>query len=293
MAKRSFLFALLLFPLFLFGQNPTTNIYLFHLEQTEGKVVLSQPRYLTGFNARGYNNQPYFFSNEELYISVQTPEDTSQTEIYSLQLTKGERTRITATPEAEYSPVLMPNYYYFSAVRVERDPDRTQRLWQFPLDRMDKGKPIFPYIRNIGYYYWVNSRNVLLYIVNEPNMLVIANTLDGSHKKITTNVGRCFQRLNNGNIAFIKKEDNQKWTIEELNPTTLEFKPIIGALQGSEDFVILRDGTFLMGRGSKLFQYHPTKDEGWTEVVDLSHYRIQSITRLAVSADGKLALVAQ
>ena len=44
MAKRSFLFALLLFPLFLFGQNPTTNIYLFHLEQTEGKVVLSQPR---------------------------------------------------------------------------------------------------------------------------------------------------------------------------------------------------------------------------------------------------------
>ena len=289
------LFACLFVGLNVQAQHPNTNIYLFGMEfDNTGSPRLTEPQFLTEFNRHGYNNQPYFFTNDELYISVKTLDDTTQTEIYSLNLDKKLRTRITQTAESEYSPTLMPNYYFFSAVRVEMDEDRTQRLWQFPIDRMGNGKPVFPTIRNIGYHYWVNSRNVLLYIVNQPNLLVIANTQDQSYNQITSNVGRCFKRLPNGNIAFVKKETDDKWQLCELNLRTFQFSPIVSTLQGSEDFALLQDGSFIMGRGSKLYRYN-RKDENpdWEEFADLRYYDISSISRLAVSGDGKIAVVAE
>ena len=257
---------------------------------------LSSPKMLTAFNPIGYNNQPYWVSNDELYLTVRTLRDTSQTDIYALNLTKGTKMRVTATKESEYSPMLTPNVYFFSAVRVEADADHTQRLWQFPIDRLEKGKPVFPTIRNIAYYQWINQKNVLLHIDSDPTLLIIANTTDGSYKKITSDVGRCFQRLKNGNVAFIKKESTNKWYLCELNllDPNFAYKTITGVLNGSEDFAILDDGSFLMGNASKLYRFEPAKSErGWVEIADLRSFNIKSITRLAVSGDGKLALVGQ
>ncbi|MCB9283800.1 MAG: hypothetical protein H6563_06990 [Lewinellaceae bacterium] len=286
-------------PLFrLSAQIYTSHVYLFTLTKTEeAKVRLSEPKMLTAFNPIGYNNQPSWVSNEELYLTVRTLKDTSQTDIYALNLTNGTKMRLTATKESEYSPMLTPNPFYFSAVRVESDADRTQRLWQFPVDRIEKGAPVFPTIRNIGYYLWINQRNVLLYIDSNPSLLFIAKTTDGSYKKITSDIGRCFQRISTDKVAFVKKDAPNKWTLCELDLKDPEFgfKTITGTLDGSEDFAILPDGTFLMGNASKLYRYDRTKnDEGWVEIADLRTYNIKSITRLAVSPDGgKLALVGQ
>jgi hypothetical protein len=295
---RFYILILLITGAFVHGQAQiyTSHIYLFQLKKEDGKVRLQNPRMLTGFNPIGYHNQPFWVSNDELYLSMHTLQDTSQTDIYSLNLATGAKMRITATKESEYSPMLTPNPYYFSAVRVESDADKTQRLWQFPIDRMEKGKPVFPSIRNIGYYHWINQRNVLLFIATNPNLLVIANTTDGSYKKINSEVGRCFQRMPNGNIAFVKKDSPNRWTLSELNLLDPDFTPtpITSTLPGSEDFAIMDDGSFLMGSGSKLYRYEPKKtDQGWVEIADLRSYNIKSITRLAISGDGKLALVGQ
>jgi hypothetical protein len=278
------------------AQIYTSHVYLFQLKNESGKIKLESPKMLTSFNPIGYNNQPCWVTNDELYISVRTLRDTSQTDIYALNIKNGTKMRVTATKESEFSPMPTPNQFFFSAVRVESDADRTQRLWQFPIDRMEKGSPVFPTIRNIGYYHWINQRNVLLFISGNPNLLVIANTTDGSYRKITSEVGRCFQRLKNGNVAFIKKESPTKWTICELNllDPNFGFKPITVAKEGTEDFVILDDGSFLMGSASKLYRYDPLKsNQDWVEIADLRSYNIKSITRMALSGDGKLALVGQ
>lgn len=278
------------------AQIYTSHVYLFKLNSENGKVKLGSPKMLTGFNPIGYNNQPHWVSDDELYLSVRTLSDTSQTDIYALNLKNGTKMRVTATKESEFSPMLTPNPYFFSAVRVESDAARTQRLWQFPIDRMDKGAPVFPTIRNIGYYHWINQRNVLLFISGTPTLLVIANTSDGSYKKITSDVGRCFQRLKNNNVAFIKKESPTRWTICELNllDPNFGFKQIAVTLEGAEDFVALKDGSFLMGSGSKLYRYNPAdRYPDWVEIADLRTYNIKSITRLALSGDDKLALVGQ
>lgn len=277
------------------GQLPPSQVYLFQLVQ-EGEssdVWLSKPRLLTAFNPEGYNNQPSFFNNNDLYLTVQTPADTTQTDVYLLNLDKGTKTRVTRTAESEFSPTLMPDIYYFSAVRIEADENGTQRLWQFPVDRMEKGRPVLPNMRNVGYHTWISRYFVALFIVGSPNLLVIADTRDGSWKRVTTDIGRCMQKLPNNNLAFLHKESERRWTIQELNVLENTFKPLAPALMGSEDFVVLPNGTLLSGQGSKLYSFRPGKSQEWTEIADLRNYGIKRITRLALSADLKLALVGQ
>lgn len=290
--KQTLTFFLLLGGFLVFAQHPKSNIFLFQIEQLNDSVYrFREPKFLTDFNKNGYNNQPSFFSNDELYITVQTPFDTTQTDIFSLNLKTQTRTRVTMTTEREYSPTLMPDKQNFSSVRVEMD--NTQRLWQFPVNRLGKGQPVFNLIKKVGYHCWLNSEKLALFIVEDPqNYLVVANTKDQSSVRLTTNIGRCFQLLPNGNLAYVFKATDNSWYIQELDVQTYQSKIIVKTLTGSEDFVVLPEGTLLMGKGSVLYKYHPAFDKNWLPVGDFRLFGIQKITRLAVSADKKLALVA-
>lgn len=272
---------------------PQTNIYLFDLEQvTDSMWQFKNPQYLTYFNKNGYNNQPKFFTPEELYLTVQFPYE-DQPDLYMLNLKKKTKTRITDTKEGEYSPTLTPDRTSFSAVRVEADEAKTQRLWQFPLSRSNNGKPVFKYIKDIGYHHWLNASEVALFIVGEPNYLAIADTRTDKVRKIEEKVGRAFQTLPNGSVAYVQKIDDYNWYIKELNVYTKKTQKIIETLPGAEDFIILNDGSILMGKGSKIFKYHPSYDDNWLEVVDLRYYNINNISRLAISANNQIAIVAK
>ncbi len=271
---------------------PNTQLYLFQIDYDDGKPFLTQPVYLTAFNAEGYNNQPYFVSEDELYFTAQlADEEWQQTDIWSMNLKENTLTRITQTVESEYSPRLMPGSFYFTAVRVEADDEKTQRLWKFPLDHLDGGEPVFPTIRRVGYYAWVDGRRVLMFIVNDPPLLILANTKEYAWEKVTTEPGRCMQHRPDGKMLMVYKESPDKWVLVALDPETHEMETIVTCLPGSEDFVLLPDGSILQGNGSKLYCYMPGKSSTWEEIADLREYDILSITRLAVNKKGQLVLV--
>lgn len=253
------------------------------------------PRFLTAFNAAGYNNQPQFFSPNELYLTVQLPSDTTQTEIYALNLSLRTTSRVTATKTAEYSPTPLPGGKRFSAIRVEESG--AQRLWSFPLDRSDKGRPEFPQLTNVGYHCWLRDTLAALFLVGEndaPHALAIAGVRRQQIQRIAFNVGRCLQKTPDGRLAFVHKATDQTWYIKTYDPERGGVPEIlIKTLPGSEDFVVLADGTYLAGQGPKLFQFHPQRQKDWTPVADLSRHGVKSVTRLAVSTDGKLAVVVQ
>ncbi len=282
-------------------QLPNTNILLFNLEQkTDSIFLFSNPKFLTGFNTQGYNNQPCFMSNDELYLTVQFPEDTTQTDIYALNVQNNVMTRITATVESEYSPTLVPNrgeedyQSLFSCVRVEVDDENSQRLWRFPLDRSNNGQPVFTSIENIGYHYWLNYRDVLLFIVGNPHSLIVANTLNRSQKDVISHIGRCFQKMPNGDIAFVHKIDDSTWLIKRIHSRTFNTQLITAALPDSEDFAVLGDGTFIMASGSKLYKFNKALDTTWLEIADFSYYGMQKISRIAVNkTQDKIALVVE
>lgn len=271
---------------------PTCNLYLFDTEWRDSVLRFSDPQFLTGFNKNGYNNQPYFINNSELLITSAAPND-DQTDIYLLDLDEKSKLRLTRTAESEFSPKPTPDNLYFSVVRVETDEDRSQRLWQYPLDRQGEGKAVFKYLRGVGYYHWLDRFKVALFNLTsgDLNYLSLADTRDAAIQNLSPSVGRCFQNSPNGRLVYVHKITDGNWVIKALDKNTMDVQEITKTITGSEDFVILKDGSILMGKGSRLYRYHPLKSAAWEEVVDLKKTGVSNITRMAISGDGKLAVV--
>ncbi|MFZ4543979.1 MAG: hypothetical protein ACOYOA_08015 [Saprospiraceae bacterium] len=274
------------------AQLPATQLFHFKLTEVNGKYNLSKPRWLNQFNPKGYNNQPYFVNQDEVYISVQLPTDTTQTDIYSLNLVTKILTKITATAESEYSPKLIPGTSDFSVVRVDATKDKTQRLWQYPLNRSGGGKVIGENIEGVGYYHWINGEKALLFLVNNPqNELCLLSKTDNKIQKLRQVPGRCFSALNNGNIAFIEKTSEAETPILSLDPQTLKTRFIINTLPESEDFVVAENGTFFMGKNAYFYKFNPSTDKDWIQIANLREYGIKKIERLALNKLGDLIMV--
>lgn len=288
---------LLLLPAVLSAQGPGKNdILLFSLQKSADSTWRTDaPKFLTAFNRGGYNNQPNFFGNNELWLTVQFLKDTTQTEIVALDLLAKSQTRVTATPTtAEYSPTPMPGGKRFSAVRVEADGN--QRLWSFPLDRSDNGRVEFPKIYNVGYHCWLRDTLVALFIVGEdgqPHTLQIVGTKAQKPQRIASNIGRCLIKKPDGKLLFVQKATEQTWFLKAWNPGANLQEILVTMPAGTEDFTLLSDGTLICGKGPKLFQFKAPRDAEWKEIADLSKYGVKKITRLAASKDGKLAVVVE
>ncbi len=285
---------------------PNTNVYLFDLLNTDTNgYQLLQPKFLTNFNASGYNNQPVFINNDEMMLTVQVPGET-QTDLYHLNLADRVKTRFTGTYESEYSanpvPTLLDNIPVLAAkhsstsriscVRVATDENQTQYLWQYPYDRSGEGSAILENLTGVGYYAWSSASKVVLFIVGEPHTLVAVDLKTNDQVTITSNIGRCLRKLPNGDIAFVHMIDEKTWLLKRLNMTTYQPELITAMLDGVEDFALLRDGTFLIAQGSKIYKFNRNKDITWKEIADLSRYGLRDISRMAVNRAGtKIALV--
>jgi hypothetical protein len=286
-----------LMPLFLAAQKlGHHDVLMLRLTKSpEGVWQPSNPQFLTEFNPKGYNNQPAFFAENELWLTVQNPEDTAQTDLFALHLAKKTIQRITNTPQtSEYSPTLMPGGKRFSTVRVEADGQ--QRLWSFPTDHSDKGKPVLPLIHQVGYHCWLNDTLVALFIVGDktlPHSLQVVGIRSQLPRKIAANIGRCLLPTGDGRLAFVQKPTVTTWFLKTWNPTNNIQDILVKMPTGSEDFTLLPDGTYLAGNGPTLFYYKPGRDTDWHELTSLSKYGVKKITRLAAGKDGKLAVVVE
>ncbi|MBL7828289.1 MAG: hypothetical protein JNJ57_16780 [Saprospiraceae bacterium] len=261
---------------------------------SDGNWQTSAPKFLTAFNPKGYNNQPKFFSDNELWLTVQTPKDTTQTDIYALDLGLKTFTRVTETPKtAEYSPTPMPGGKRFSAVRVEEDDN--QRLWSFPIDRSDNGRPEFPDLYGVGYHCWLNDTLVAFFIVGDegqPHTLQVAGTRRQQAKKLASNIGRCLLKTSDGKLAFVQKPTEQTWFLKTWTPASNQQDIVVKMPAGVEDFAILPDGTYLCGDGARLYVYKAGMAE-WKEMGNLGKHGVKKITRIAASRDGKVAVVVE
>ncbi len=278
------LFTLLLFfsTTLLFSQPlPTTEIFLGELSVEDGRVILGEMKNVTQND--GYDNQPWFLPDGMSFLFSSVRADT-QADIFRYDIEDDTIVRITSTPESEYSPRLMPDGAHISAVRVEMDG--TQRLWKFNLDGSNP-EPVLKTIKQIGYYCWVDTNQVALYILGEPVQLALADIRTEKASTMANDVGRSLNIIPEVNtLSYVSKEDDSTWIIREYTPVLKHSVPIMSALRGSEDVAWLPNGTMLMGRGSMIYQYNYNIDSGWELCADLSGDGITGITRIAVNPEG-------
>lgn len=276
------------------AQAPPTQLYVFDIQVADTSVTLSDPRYLTAFNARGYNNHPNWVDANRLFASVKTP-DMAEPDVYLFDLADQSRTRLTQTASGEYSPKKRFQEGRFSAVRQEMSGrDTVLRLWDFPVDRSDNGAPVISNLAGVGYYEWLNNTQLVLFLVENPNRLVMTSSNGDTPRTLATNTGRTFTRLTNGNLVYVDKSATP-WRLMEKNLYQLgEPATVVAEMpDGVEDFVVLTDGSYLAGSGSKLYRFKPATPGNWRQVVDLTYYGLGDITRLALNGRGQLALVAE
>ncbi|HNM27868.1 MAG TPA: hypothetical protein PKL15_20645, partial [Saprospiraceae bacterium] len=169
--------------------------------------------------------------------------------------------------------------------------------WALPLDRSNGGYPVFPDLGNVGYHCWLRDTLCALYLVGEdnehPDKLVLAGTKSQKPLWIASKIGRCLLKTPDDKLAYVQKATDQTWFLKTYDLRAQKSDIVVKTLPGSEDFVVLPDGTYLAGNGPKLYQYKPGVQTDWKEIANLSRYGVKKITRLAYGKDNRLAVVVE
>jgi WD40 repeat protein len=261
---------------------PNTDILLVTMK--DGQVVADGVVNLT--DSDGYDNQPFFTADGHALLYTSFRED--QTEIYRADLATRTHTRLTHTPESEYSPTVLPAADGFSTVRVEADG--TQRLWRFDNDG-HAATLVLEAVKPVGYHAWADPNTVALFVLGDPPTLQLADTRTGRADTLARRIGRSLHRAPGGGISFVHKTTDTTWTIERLDPATRAITPIAATLPGREDYAWSPDGALLMADGAVLYTWTP-EDDAWHPLYDFSDAGVTTITRIAVHPEGAyLALV--
>ncbi len=287
MKKIAFLLLLILANKGAFSQADT-DIFIFQLMLNDEEIALTDGKNVT--KQKGYDNQPSFFNDVELYYTSATKE--GQTEIFSVRVDKLKTKQRTKTVESEYSPMLIPNSEHFSVIQVEQDG--TQRLWKFPIKGKEKPSVILENVKPVGYHVWNGANHLAMFVLGQPNTLQTANVSVQETKILVENIGRCFKNVPDSElVSFVHKISENNWEVKSLDIKTGEIKSLVPTLEGREDYAWVSGNTLIMGKGSKLFKYSVGIDGEWQEVGDLSMFGIYDFNRLAVSPNKKyLAVVA-
>lgn len=274
--------------LFLEAQVPTTNIYLFDFELDKNELTLNNPKLLTHFNSKGYNNQPSFFQEDLLYISSNY-KGNSNTEIFELDLRRQELKRVTKTTQSEYSPTLMPDGKHISLIRQKNTEPMDQHLWRYPLDMSGEGEAIINDLTNVGYHCWIGPYKVIMFLVDDPHKMVEYNVVDGQQEIIAEDIGRSLRR--DGNVLyFVEKVSRKFWYLKAYNFVFNTVEVIAQTPRETEDFALTDDGTFLMATGGFMYAFNAENDKAWRKVVDLRPLGLNKVSRIAIHGN-KIALV--
>lgn len=286
--KKALLYTLtLLCPAILQAQT-NTDILLMDMSVKKNELILSSPRNIT--NHPGYDNQPHFHKAQPLvYYSSANPDGKMDIRTYNLN-TK-QTADFTSTPENEFSPTLTPDGKHISCI-IQRENGQ-QDLDMYSLD----SKEVTLLIDNltVGYHAWIDSKNLLLFILAENGNELQHYNLDTKQNKVLAKgIGRSLHKIPGQNaMSFIDKSDSQQWQIKRYDINTGAITTIAPALGQKEDITWTQNGTILSSDGEKIYSYTPGKSKTWQVVtVQGDATLLKGITRMATNqANSQLAVV--
>jgi dipeptidyl aminopeptidase/acylaminoacyl peptidase len=273
---------------------PDTDIFLAPLTTADGRPSVGTPENIT--NTPGYDNQPSFTPDGGAVLFTSN-RGGKQTDIYRYDISTRRTTRVTNTPESEYSPTVTPDRQHISVIRVEAD--QTQRLWQFTLDGADPSL-VLADVKPVGYHAWLDDHTLALFVLGQPPTLQIADTKTGKAEIFARDIGRSLQRIPTSDaVSFVQREAASEagappilW-IRAFDSRVRQITELVRAVAGATeaDTAWLPDGTMLMAYKDTLYGWKLGQRD-WMNLADLGALGMHHVSRLAVSPRGdRLALV--
>jgi WD40 repeat protein len=272
------------------AQAPNTDIFLARLRRVRDSIVVGPARNLT--NRAGYDNQPSFTPDSRTILYTVVGSDR-QADIWRYDIAAKRTSRVTNTPESEYSATVMPGGRRISVIRVERDS--TQRLWSFAMDGSDP-QILLATLKPVGYHAWLGPAKLATFALGTPATLHVIDS-DGSNDQIRArDIGRALLRVPGKEAFSYTHRDSARALWIMTQPIVGESEvAIVKAPTDNEYHAWTPDGVLLTVTQGKLVRWNRAIDasSGWLPVADLSA-GVKNISRLAVSPDGKwLAFVAE
>ena len=258
-----------------------SEIFLFDVRVKNGQMILTNP--VNATNHPGYDNQPSFDPNQPV-VYYSSFNDEGRADIKSFNYETEKTNFITMTNEREYSPTVTPDGRYLSCI-IQRDND-AQDLGKYPRE----GGEAITLIDNliVGYHAWIDSDNLLLFVLGEPATLRWYNLATKTDKVLAENIGRSLHKIPGENaMSFVLKKGDGEWVISRLDVATQVITPIVNSLPGREDMTWTRNGSIIMSDGEKIFMLNTKKEKSWREIKVEASQAFQGITRLALGAGGK------
>ncbi|WP_436515399.1 TolB family protein [Ekhidna sp. To15] len=260
--------------------QPDTEVHLMDLRRSSEGLVIEKPINIS--SNEGYDNQPSFWSDGESVLYARNVE--GQTEIARYYLGSGNTMIITNTfGGSEYSPTLMPDGR-ISSIRL--DTTGLQLLYAYTFRGLDE--VLVPDLK-IGYHAWINSNEIVAFVLGEPATMQIINTRTNTARIVGENIGRSLHKIpGSSSFSYLDKSAEQ-WVIKSMNPETDQSAILTPAIERSEDYCWTPKEEIIMGSGSKLYVWK--RGSEWLEFADLKSSEITNITRLSASPDGKKLVV--
>ena len=265
-----------------------TEVYLFDLDMSNGKPVLSNPKNIS--NNPGYDNQPSFWDDDHV-LFASTRE--GQTDVLQFNVSEGSTSSwlTYTTTGSEYSPLRIPGKRAISAIRL--DVDGLQRLYEYDL-KNSTSEPLSEL--KIGYHVWFDKEVLVTTVLVQNRMdLVVIDLEQGTHTTVFQNVGRSLHRIPGSDLVSFISKKNANWEIRSLDPATGDTKKIADTFGQQEDICWLNGQTILTGAGKRLLTLDVDADDAdWETVMSFGLEEINNISRIAISPNGKrLAFVAE
>ncbi|MEO8623568.1 MAG: hypothetical protein ABI625_20995 [bacterium] len=273
------------------AQTPSTDIFLAPIKRIRDSIVVGPATNIT--HRPGYDNQPGFLPNSRGLLYTVVGADR-QADIWRYDIATRRSTRVTSTPESEYSATVMPGSLRFSVIRVEADS--TQRLWSFAMDGSDP-QVLLSALKPVGYHAWLGPARIAAYVLGTPSTLHVIDS-DGAHDEIRArDVGRALLRIpGRDGFSYTQRDSAKALWIMTQTVTGESETMLVRAVVDNEYHAWTPDAILLSVTGGVLVRWNRALDatRAWVPVADLSKSGVKNVSRLAVSPDGKwLAFVAE
>ena len=275
---------------------PDTEIYFAPLAVDANRATVGKPVNIS--QSPGYDNQPSFTPDGRsiLFTSIR---GGTQTDIYRYDIAGASVSRVTDTPQSEYSATITPDGAHISVIRVE--PDQTQRLWRFTREGRQP-ELVLANIKPVGYHAWADDNTLALFVLGQPATLQLADVRSGAARVILSGIGRSLQRIpGRSTISVVERVAGAdtaaapKLFVRELDPKSGQTTPLVEVVAGAReaDLAWTPDGVLLMVEKDVLYGWR-RGDSGWRKLTELVPLGLHGVSRIAVSPAGdRIAFVAQ
>ena len=259
-------------------QNP--DIFLADVTMAAGRMQIGTPVNIT--SRMGYDNQPWFTADGRalLYSS----ERDGQNDIFRYDIGSRATTRITNTPENEYSPSQPLGGSRVMVVRWPTDMSMGS-LWWFSPD----GRPLEEAAGSaprVGYYTFVDDSTLALFINDSTQTFLLTSTRGRAPITVGSDLGGSAPRTIPGAraVSFLRRDSTGARWLSRLDVDTRRVTPLVRMLDGVANYTWTQRGTVLAARRNVIYEWKPGGD--WQEVASFADPALQNISRIAITAAG-------